>query len=241
MRILSCSPSYANWKGKKSKLPAHLTALFRDLDAIYNAQLFAEHFCEDIEGSGKTLKDMLRGLNHRKDLTPYNFAAIGADVLGTIYEQYLTLAQAEQERRKQQGIYYTPLFVVRYIVRNTVVKALEAARERGGSAAARRIRVLDPACGSGSFLIAAFDILNEWLRENDPTLRETSQRKQHILRENLYGVDKDPQAIAVTRLNLWLRAVDQRAKLPDIPNIRHGDSLVDEVFDWPREFPGSFS
>ena len=227
-------------EGRESQLPAHLVTLFRDLDAVYNAQLFAKHFCEDYEGPAEPLVNMARGLNHRVDRTPYDFAAIGADVLGTIYEQYLTLAQAEQERRKQQGIYYTPLFVVRYIVRNTVVKALEAARERGGMAAARRIRVLDPACGSGSFLIAAFDVLNDWLKENDPALREDSRRKQHILRENLYGVDKDPQAVAVTRLNLWLRAVDQRAKLPDIPNIREGDSLVDEVFDWPQEFPNVF-
>ena len=101
--------------------------------------------------------------------------------------------------------------------------------------------MLDPACGSGSFLIAAFDVLNDWLKENDPELREDSRRKQHILRENLYGVDKDPQAVAVTRLNLWLRAVDRRARLPDIPNIREGDSLVDEVFDWPGEFPDVFA
>ncbi len=225
-------------KGRESQLPAHLVKLFRDLDAVYNAQLFAKHFCEDYGGPAEPLVNMVRGLNHRVDLTPYNFAAISADVLGTIYEQYLTLAQSEQARRKQQGIYYTPRFVVRYIVRNTVVKALEAARERGGSAAARQIRVLDPACGSGSFLIAAFDVLDEWLRENDPLLRDDpAARKQHILRENLYGVDKDPQAVAVTRLNLWLRAVDQRAKLPEIPNIRHGDSLIDEEFDWPKEFP----
>ena len=228
-------------KGRESQLPAHLVKLFRDLDAIYNAQLFAKHFCEDYGGPAEPLVNMVRGLNHRVDQTPYNFAAISADVLGTIYEQYLTLAQAERERRRQQGIYYTPRFVVSYIVRNTVVKALEAARERGGSAAARQIRVLDPACGSGSFLIAAFDVLDEWLRENDPLLRDDSAaRKQHILRENLYGVDKDPQAVAVTRLNLWLRAVDQRAKLPEIPNIRHGDSLIDEEFDWPREFPNVF-
>ena len=126
-------------------------------------------------------------------------------------------------------------------MRNTVRKALEAAGERGGMAAARRIRVLDPACGSGSFLIAAFDALDEWLRENDPELREAARRKQHILRENLYGVDKDPQAVAVTRLNLWLRAVERRARLPDIPNIRVGDSLVDAEFDWPREFPNVFA
>ena len=234
-------PMLRQLEGRESQLPAQLAELFRELDAIYNAQLFAEHFCEGYGGPAEPLVNMVRGLNYRIDRTTYNFEAISADVLGTIYEQYLTLVQSEQARRKQQGIYYTPRFVVRYIVRNTVVKALEAARERGGSAAARRIRVLDPACGSGSFLIAAFDVLDEWLRENDSLLRDDSAaRKQHILRENLYGVDKDPQAVAVTRLNLWLRAVDQRAKLPEIPNIRHGDSLIDEEFDWPREFPNAF-
>ena len=131
-------------KGRESQLPAHLVKLFRDLDAVYNAQLFAKHFCEDYEGPAEPLVNMVRGLNHRVDLTPYNFAAIGADVLGTIYEQYLTLAQAEQERRSRQGIYYTPRFVVSYIVRNTVVKALEAARERGGSAAARKDKRAGP-------------------------------------------------------------------------------------------------
>lgn len=227
----------------EAQLPQHLARLFRDMDEIYNAQLFAKHFCEDYAGPAEPLVKMVRGLNHRIDATPYDFAAIGADVLGTIYEQYLTLAQAEQARRKQQGIYYTPLFVVRYIVRNTVLKALEAARERGGLAAARRVRVLDPACGSGSFLIAAFDALDGWLREHDPELQDAAARKQHILRENLYGVDLDPQAVAVTRLNLWLRAVERRAKLPEIPNVRHGDSLVDEAvdwttaFDWQEEFP----
>ncbi len=231
-------PMLRQLEGRESQLPAHLAELFRELDAIYNAQLFAQHFCEDYGGPAEPLVNMVRGLNYRVDRTTYDFEAISADVLGTIYEQYLTLVQSEQARRKQQGIYYTPRFVVRYIVRNTVVKALEAARERGGSAAARKVSVLDPACGSGSFLIAAFDVLDEWLRENDPLLRDDpAARKQHILRENLYGVDKDPQAVAVTRLNLWLRAVDQRAKLPDIPNIRHGDSLIDEEFDWPKEFP----
>ena len=183
--------------------------------------------------------NMARGLNQRIDSTPYDFAAIGADVLGTIYEQYLTLAQAEvvQERRKKQGIYYTPLFIVRYIVRNTVVKALEAARERGGMAAARRLRVLDPACGSGSFLIAAFDVLDEWLREHDEALQDDSERYQHILKENLYGVDLDARAVEVSMLNLWLKAVHRRQKLPAIPHIRHGDSLVDAEFDWRAEFP----
>lgn len=221
-------------------LPQRLRDLFRQLDEVYNERLFAEHFSEDYEGEAQPLVDMVKGLDHRVDGTSYDFSAIGVDVLGTIYEQYLTKVQAERERRKQQGIYYTPRFVVSYIVRNTLTRALEAARESGGIAAARQLRVLDLACGSGSFLIAAFDILDDWLAENDDSLRDAAERRQHILKENLFGVDLDAQAVEVTRLNLWLRAVDRRQRLPDIPNIREGNSLIDESFDWQREFPQVF-
>ncbi len=218
------------------RLPAALVDLYRRLDRVYNAELFAQHFCENYQGPAEPLVDMVRGLHQRLDQTRYDFAAIGVDILGTVYEQYLTAAQAERARKKLQGIHYTPRFVVRYITRNTLGKALTAAHARGGIQAARQLRVLDPACGSGSFLIAAFDELNDWLRQNDPALRDDAQRYQHILRENLFGVDLDAQAVAVTRLNLWLRAVERREKLPEIPNIRHGNSLVDTQFDWEREF-----
>ncbi len=221
-------------------LPQRLVDLFRQLDDVYNERLFAQHFSEDYVGEAQPLVDMVKGLDHRVDGTSYDFSAIGVDVLGTIYEQYLTKVQAERERRKQQGIYYTPRFVVSYIVRNTLGRALEAAWESGGIAAARQLRVLDLACGSGSFLIAAFDTLDDWLAENDDSLRDTATRRQHILKENLFGVDLDPQAVEVTRLNLWLRAVDKRQRLPDIPNIREGNSLIDESFDWQREFPQVF-
>lgn len=221
--------------------PQRLVALFRALDAVYNAQLFARHFSEDYAGEALPLQQLVQGLNARLDGTPYDFAAIGADVLGTIYEQYLSLVQAGRERRKQQGIYYTPRYIVSYIVRNTLTRALEAAQQRGGLAAARQLRVLDPACGSGSFLIAAFDALDDWFRQHDESLRDTAERRQHILRENLFGVDLDPQAVEVTRLNLWLRALEKRARLPQIPNIRAGDSLVDERFDWRQAFPQVFA
>ena len=238
--LVSLAHELRDYPRSNAALPQRLVKLFRKLDEVYNARLFAWHFSEDYVGEAQPLVDMVKGLDHRVDGTTYDFSAIGADVLGTIYEQYLTQVQAERERRKQQGIYYTPRYVVSYIVRNTLNRALEAANERGGLAAARQLRVLDPACGSGSFLIAAFDILDDWLKQHDETLSETATRRQHILRENLFGVDLDPQAVEVTRLNLWLRAVDARERLPDIPNIREGNSLIEESFDWHREFPQVF-
>ena len=192
-------------------------------------------------GEALSLLQLVEGLLKGRDGTPYDFAAIGADVLGAIYEQYLTQVQAERERRKQQGIYYTPRYVVSYIVRNTLTRALEAAQERGGLAAARNLRVLDPACGSGSFLIAAFDVLDDWFAQNDHSLRDTTKRRRHILRDNLFGVDLDPQAVEVTRLNLWLRAVHKQANAClTSPTFARATALVDESFDWQREFPQVF-
>ena len=234
-------PLLRQLEGRSADLPRRLALLFRDLDETYNERLFEQHFSERYAGEALSLLQLVEGLLKGRDGTPYDFAAIGADVLGAVYEQYLTQVQAERERRRQQGIYYTPRYVVSYIVRNTLTRALEAAQERGGLAAARNLRVLDPACGSGSFLIAAFDVLDDWFAQNDHSLNDTTKRRRHILRDNLFGVDLDPQAVEVTRLNLWLRAVHRQENLPKIPNIREGNSLVDESFDWHREYPQVFA
>ena len=233
-------PLLRQLEGRSADLPRRLALLFRDLDETYNERLFEQHFSERYAGEALSLLQLVEGLLKGRDGTPYDFAAIGADVLGAVYEQYLTQVQAERERRKQQGIYYTPRYVVSYIVRNTLTRALETAQERGGLEAARNLRVLDPACGSGSFLIAAFDVLDDWFAQNDHSLNDTTKRRRHILRDNLFGVDLDPQAVEVTRLNLWLRAVHKQENLPKIPNIREGNSLVDESFDWQREYPQVF-
>ena len=232
-------PLLRQFERQSAKLPNALADLFREMDCVYNAGLFQSHFSEGYKGEALSLVQLVDGLIKGRDGTPYDFAAIGADVLGAIYEQYLTWVQIpdEQDRKKKQGVYYTPRFVVSYIVRNTLSRALESSYKQGGLEASRSLRVLDPACGSGSFLIAAFDSLDEWFAQNDPSLKDAAKRRQHILEENLFGVDLDPLAVEVTHLNLWLRAVDARELLPRIPNIREGNSLIDEDFDWQQEFP----
>ena len=232
-------PMLRQLEGQSAKLPNAMASLFRKMDGVYNAGLFQSHFSEGYKGEAQSLLQLVNGLIKGRDGTPYDFAAIGVDVLGTIYEQYLTLVQIpdERDRRKKLGIYYTPQFVVSFIVRNTINRALEVAYEHGGLETARFLRVLDPACGSGSFLIAAFDVLDEWFAQNDQSLKDNTKRRQHILKENIFGVDLDPLAVEVTHLNLWLRAVDAPELLPDIPNIREGNSLIDEDFDWQQEFP----
>lgn len=227
-----------------------LLKLFRELDGTYNSNLFAESTLDHLDlNDPDLLRNIINGLYRPPGggYIEYNFNAISADVLGAVYEQYLgfkaqdpeaKLDTRKQHKRKTQGIYYTPQFVVRYIVQNTLGRLLA-----DPAADARRLRVLDPACGSGSFLIEAFDVLDRHFARTEPET-PPAERRQRILRENLYGVDLDDQAVEVTRLNLALRAAYGRDKLPYLTHIQHGNSLVDDpavagetAFNWQHKFP----
>ena len=251
-------------------LPA-LKNRFRELDAVYNSQLFRPDFVDSLElGEPETLKQIVEGLDRSPaNAVRYNFALIDADVLGRVYEQYLGAVMSDETRgaptttrpttpakskRKAQGIYYTPTFVVRYIVQQTLARYLY---ERGYNPA-HPVRVLDPACGSGSFLIEAFDVLDQYLarqrgQEHGTYDIQDHARQREILEQCIYGVDKDEQAVEVARLNLLLKALHLREKLPTLTNIRCGDSLISgdakeleehfgaqwrdkSPFDWRAEF-----
>ena len=216
-------------------------------------------------------------------LVAYDFSVIGADVLGRVYEQYLgyvsqMVRQRHQElqsrldlgmpqdqalaetleviqrpkRRKAQGIYYTPQWVVDYIVGQTVGRFVEENKNR--SDAIHDMKILDMACGSGSFLIRAYDALLDHHSLGRPPDWVFSDERLSILRNSIYGVDLDPQAVEVARLNLLLRALRERQLLPELrDSIKRGNSLVsggeDELrphfgdewrdkqpFNWEREF-----
>ncbi|MGQ9626379.1 MAG: Eco57I restriction-modification methylase domain-containing protein [Anaerolineae bacterium] len=163
-----------------------------------------------------------------------------------------TISEVEDKRakRKAQGIYYTPQFVARYIVRETLGRFLE----ENDYERARQIRVLDMACGSGSFLIEAFDALDRYLSEKNAPRAEPRDEAQHpaspsgdfhdcarrmeILACNLYGVDLDAQAVEIARLNLLLKALNQKCRLPRLENIRQGNSLISGTEEELREYFG---
>ena len=141
---------------------------FAVYDREFNSGLFKPNYdndCDKVVLDGAVVKELIGLLYESKDHQyQYNFSWIDADILGQVYEQYLGQILAEtksgrtklkggQPHKKEQGIYYTPTSVVEYIVRNTlgdVLKNIEAEE-------IRRIKVLDPTCGFGSFLIKAFD------------------------------------------------------------------------------------
>jgi hypothetical protein len=230
-------------KVEKKNLYAQLQALFTELDKIYNSNIFAISDIDHLKFSDVVLLDnIITGLYGNQTTVEYDFNAISADVLGAVYEQYLSFKaqdphgeqSAKSHKRKSQGIYYTPQFIVRYIIQNTLGVALQHGADP------LTIRVLDPACGSGSFLIEAFDYLDRWMSQSHPHL-PASARRDHILQHNLYGVDLDEQAVEVTRLNLLLRAAYERRLLPPLTHIRHGDSLIHTQFDYHTAFEDVFA
>lgn len=265
-----------NDKKRIQDLPDRVKGLFREFDETYDSQLFEPGLADNLECEPSPYETVIEGL-YGKQYLLYNFNAIDADVLGTAYEQYLGHVIADtqaaeivekQVKRKSQGIYYTPTFVVKYIVQQTVGRYLD----ENSYNPSHPPRVLDMACGSGSFLIEAFDVLDRHvakLRRQDTPLLSLGEgsgvrgdlfdhaRQMEILTQCIYGVDKDKQAVEVARLNLMLKVLHSREKLPLLENIRCGDSLIsgtDEQiqaafgenwkkinpFNWQEELPQVF-
>ena len=243
-------------KGQIKDLSKGLSALFREMDGVYNSELFAPHSSEGFYVTPSVIEEVITGL-YERNFVHYNFNAMDADVLGTVYEQYLgavvtdqpqeTKTTAKQDKlipeegltvqdrrkkRKSQGIYYTPSFVTKYIVQQTVGRYLD---EHGYHP--HPPRVLDMACGSGSFLIEAFDVIDAYVAKerrqahgNQVDIFDRA-RQLEVLQNCIFGVDKDKQAVDVARLNLLLRALHSREKLPMLENIHHGDSLRPETWN----------
>jgi type I restriction-modification system DNA methylase subunit len=254
--------SFREWESRgKGHLIKSLREVFAYFDKQYNSKIFAKHLCDDLEIDNDVLHEIIEGLYYTKDkLGSYDFAIIDADVLGNIYEQYLSHILKKTEKRatltenhihrKEQGIYYTPTYIVDYIVRNTLGELL-----KDKDIDAEKIRVLDPACGSGSFLIKAFDVMNEYYQKNDKDYAQTQldfksgatfTRKVKILQDNLFGVDLDKQAVEIAQLNLLLKIAEKGHRLPLLEqNIKCGNSLIDDeeiagasAFKWEEEFGG---
>ncbi len=149
---------------------------------------------------------------------------VNPEMLGRVFEGLMA-----RDRRRVSGAYYTP----RALLQDTVTAALEAALGRAPVEAVRTIRVLDPAVGSGAFLLEALVQLEErraglWPGE------APGARRRAIVRDNLFGVDVDPMAVRLAELRLWLALVvddasgwEAVAPLPNLDqNLRQGDSLL---------------
>ncbi|MBM4032363.1 MAG: restriction endonuclease subunit M [Planctomycetes bacterium] len=222
-----------------------LFALFERADERYNSGLF--HFqrepgraeppdtlTRNLAVEDRVLKDILRRLYYPE--SPYEFSVVRTDILGQVYERFLgkvirltaggrAVVEDKPEVRRAGGVYYTPSHIVDYIVQRTVGRLLAGKTPRQAS----RTRVLDPACGSGSFLLGAYQHLLDWhldwYRSHEPERRRrgrqpvvceapggdwrlTVAERKRILLNSIYGVDIDPQAVEVTKLSLLLKVLE---------------------------------
>ena len=221
-----------------------LLTLFHAADDRYNSGLFAFHRERDrleepdlltpgVEIDDAVLTHLLTHLYYPD--SPYEFSILPADILGQVYEQFLgkviqlttdhrAKVEYKPEVKKAGGVCYTPSYVVDYMVSRTLGKAL-VNKTAGPRGSANDLRVLDPACGSGSFLIVAYQYLLEWHRnyyveDGPPKHRRrlvqgahgdwelTQGERKRILLNSIYGVDIDPQAVETTKLSLLLKVLE---------------------------------
>jgi hypothetical protein len=154
------------WKQSKHRdIQPQLNSLFKQLNEDFNGEIFKPHPCETITYDSKVIAEIIDELYYP---SPYDFAVIGVDLLGIIYEKYLgkTIRLTEKrvkveekpEVRKAGGVYYTPKWVVEYIVGNTVGKLIK----NKSPEEIAKLHILDPACGSGSFLIGSLERLFDY-------------------------------------------------------------------------------
>jgi type I restriction-modification system DNA methylase subunit len=207
----------------------------RRLNKIYNGIIFKEHPILDsanFQVDEKIFRRIVTNLSHRN--SPYDFNAIPIHILGSIYERFLGKVIVATDRRarveekpqvrKAGGVYYTPEYIVRYIVDNTVGKLIEGMTPKE----IREMRFADIACGSGSFLLGIYDYLLRYhtayynrTKRNQaegkkagciPTegnaLRLSLLQKRTILLTNIYGIDVDPTAVEVAQLSLYLKLLE---------------------------------
>lgn len=271
------------------KIPRYNGGLFQP-NATIDALAIPDHICEGF-----------------KRLAEYDFASeISVTVLGHIFEQSIAdveqlqaqaLGEAPVEkkasgtsgRRKRDGVVYTPDYVARFIVDQTLgahcreifadilrqyakpgakatddAIAWKSARAEKQAWAAYRdrltaLRIVDPACGSGVFLIMAFDYLKAELGQVNTKLAELEglgmagdllDPDSEILTHNLFGVDVNSESVEIAKLSLWIKTA-RRGKVLDSldANIRVGDSLIEDSnfayrshgFEWKTAFPDIFA
>jgi type I restriction-modification system DNA methylase subunit len=258
----------ADWEAMpfgKPSLYSRLVVHFNRLDATFNGALFRSgHESEKLKVSDQYLADFIRDLSSED--SPYLFSTLPVELLGSVYERFIGKVVRvskkgklsivpKPEVRNAGGVFYTPRYVVNYIVEQTVGKLLEGKKPKE----VELLKVVDPACGSGSFLLRVFERICEhyihWYQDHPKeqkaelcysddsgSLRLTTHLKRQIMLNNVFGVDIDYQAVEVTMLSLYLKILEGETRstlgmqqklfpketfLPDLnANLKCGNSLI---------------
>lgn len=257
---------------KLENIYQELGRLFINADYRYNSGLFHfqsekgresyDDFTLNLKIEDYPLREIIKKLYYPE--SPYEFSVIPVEILGQVYEQFLgkiinlslsrqVIVEEKPEVRKAGGVYYTPSYIVDYIIEHTIGKLLENKKPEE----IKDLTILDPSCGSGSFLIVAYQFLLDWYlaqyEQNKKKYKDkiyqtmgdkyalTSVEKKRILLAHIYGVDIDQQAVETTKLSLLLKVLEgesgeritkqlqlfKERALPDLDkNILSGNSLI---------------
>ena len=230
-----------------------------DLDDRW-AEVFKNIGDYDFREEGEISVDVLGHLFERSITELEKLRVVG--LFGTQREQ-VSGAMPKSAERKRFGIYYTPPQFTQLIVEETLgkliaerVDPLPDLQQRVKEL--RKLKIVDPACGSGAFLIAAYERLDDAYLEIarqmridhrvQEALNLTNEYADYILFENLYGVDLSAESVEITQLALWIRSARKGRALTDLSrNVRRGNSLIrdktihPEAMDWREAFPEIFA
>lgn len=254
---------------EKTNIYKNLMPYFKEADDRYNSGIFdfaKDKVTPNLTIDDKVLKDIIDNLYYPK--SPFDFSVLPIEILGKVYEKFLgktirltsshqAKVEEKPEVRKAGGVYYTPEFVVNYIVKNTIGKLIEGKTPKQ----IENIKILDSACGSGTFLVRAYtyilEHLLEYYKKNPEKYKKeiyqtqkgsyflTTEVRKKILLNNIYGVDIDAQAVEVTKLSLLLKVLENETKetinqqlklfkeraLPNLDkNIKCGNSIVNSSY-----------
>lgn len=262
-KLIEPSNFVANF-GERGTAWQDFVTVSRRLNDTYNGIVFHQHSildADDFEIDDSAFAGICEKLSHKN--SPYDFNAIPIHILGSIYERFLgniivatdkrVRVEQKPEVRKAGGVYYTPEYIVRYIVASTVGRLIEGKSPDQIA----EMHFADIACGSGSFLLGVYDLLLEYHTKfynesprkvkkgdcitKDGVLHLSLEKKREILLNNIFGVDIDQQAVEVTQLSLYLKLLDEEtiasargyqlrmhaAILPSLnKNIVRGNSLI---------------
>jgi hypothetical protein len=253
--------------------PRFIRDVCRQADEKYNSGLF--HFQKEsgvsedpdritpkLSVDDKVFKPILQSLYFAHG-SPYHFGVIPVEILGTVYERFLgkvirltaghqAKVEEKPEVRKAGGVYYTPAYIVEYIIKHTVGEHIEARSpaQLAGEKGKPPFRVLDMACGSGSFLLGAYHCLLDhclnWYIEHKPETfkkavykdprnghwRLTIEERKRILTTHIFGVDIDLQAVEVTKLSLLLKVLEgETDQSLSLSQLAFGDRALPNLAD----------
>jgi type I restriction-modification system DNA methylase subunit len=240
---------------KTKNIYRKLILLFKKADSKYNFGLFIKvDWIESLAIDDKVLSTIIVNLYYPE--CPYEFSVLPVEILGSIYERFLgktirfkgvksghtAVIEKKPEVKKAGGVFYTPQYIVDYIVQNTVGKKI---RNKSLDETAP-LKICDPACGSGSFLVGAYQCLlayhlNYYTQKENlknalkkakvyeagyKSYKLTITEKQRILTNNIFGVDIDNQAVEVTKLSLYLKLLENEGKEAEERLFKYSDMTL---------------